>query len=322
MRTAPVHFPSVQPHPERWRDLGRGVWRLVDSKIALASLIPFVTGVTIAFDQHAHVAWSLAAAAFVAIFLVEVGKNAVNDLYDFRSGADTAVTDDERSPFSGGKRVLVDHLLTESDLTVIAWIAFGLAATIGLQLATVTRPSLFLIGGAAAAISVLYAMPPVQLSYRGLGELAVFAVYGPGIVFGAALLLNARITAEVAIVAVTLGLLIANVLLINEVPDERADRVAGKKTLVVRLGRDRTESLLAIVFTVAFAIPAVAAVYGAAPFRLAGFLLAVPAAGTAVSLLRGTRSGPPVAAQTATLITYVLAGLGYSAAVFLLRGAA
>src|SRR5512142_3300987 len=105
----------------------QGIWRLADPKIALASIVPFIVGTALAHDQNQLIDPIIAAGAFVAIFLVEVGKNALNDLVDWRSGADAAVTAEERSPFSGGKRVIVDSLLNEHDLIGIAIAAFTAA---------------------------------------------------------------------------------------------------------------------------------------------------------------------------------------------------
>ena len=297
-------------HPRRF---AAGVWRLVDPKIALASAVPFLAGVALALDRRGDLRPGLALAAFAAIFLVEVGKNAVNDLFDYET--DAMVSEDERSPFSGGKRTLVDALLTDNDLAIIAWIAFLAAGVIGLELATRTTPWLLLLGAAAAANSVLYAMPPVRLSAHGLGELAVFAVYGPGIVLGAMLLLSGSVTLEAFIASLTLGFLIANVLVINEVPDERADRLTGKRTLVVRLGRDRTETLVAVLWICAFALPLVAASYGVVPFRMTALLAGIPTAALASSMLRRTRVGPPVAAQALTLATYAISGAAFAAVV-------
>ena len=314
MRVLPIHpWEAIGPRP---RNLAAGVWRLVDPKIALASLVPFVVGIALAFDPRSTMDWPLAAGAFAAIFLVEVGKNAVNDLYDFASGADMNVLPEERSPFSGGKRVLVEHLLTENDLVAIAWIAFGLAGLIGIEVATRSRPELLVLGAIAALISILYAMPPVKLASRGFGELAVMLVYGPGIVLGTVLLLRGSITVESIVASIALGFLIANVLLINEVPDERADRVAGKRTLIVRAGRDRAPSLIAIMFSLAFALPVAGAMYGFVPLRMCALLSGIPTAVVATSLLRRTPFGPPVAAQAMTLVTYVIAGAAYAGAVF------
>ncbi|HEX6086185.1 MAG TPA: prenyltransferase [Thermoanaerobaculia bacterium] len=316
MRLSLTHSPlPIAEHGHR--SILRGLWRLADPKIALASLVPFCVGAALAWRETERIDVRLAAAAFLALFLVEVGKNAVNDLYDFRSGADAAVRPEERSPFSGGKRVLIDGLLTERDLAAIAWIAFVAAGVIGVAIALERQPLLLLLGAAAALVSVLYSMPPVHLSYRGLGELAVFAVYGPGIVLGSLLLFGGRITAESVDVSMILGILIALVLLTNELPDERADRVAGKRTLVVRMGRELATSFIGFLFAVAFAIAlALVALGGAGTF--AGALAGLPVAWIAVLLLRRDLDRPPVAGQTATLITYVVTGVGLALGALLL----
>jgi 1,4-dihydroxy-2-naphthoate polyprenyltransferase len=314
---APTHHWPALTHPvsDRQRRILSGLWRLVDPKIALASVVPFLAGSALSFSQLGKISWGIAASAFLAIFLVEVGKNAVNDLCDYE--ADAAVRDDERSPFSGGKRTLVDELLVPTDLTLIAWIAFAIAGLVGMELAMRTRPMLLLVGAVAATISILYALPPVKLSARGLGELAVFAVYGPGIVIGTMMLNGATVDAEGVVVSIALGLLIANVLLINEVPDARVDALAGKRTLVVRLGRENAGAVIAAMFTLAVAVPVIAAASGAVPFRMTAFFIAVPTAVMACSRLRSTTTGPPVQAQVLTLVTYVLTGLGYAAVVLM-----
>lgn len=312
----PLTHPTFGVVDRGERSILHGLWRLADPKIALASLVPFCAGAAMVWRDSHGLAFGIATAAFAAILLVEVGKNAVNDLYDFRSGADTAVLPEERSPYSGGKRVLIDHLLTERDLVAIAWIAFTLAAVIGTAVALATEPALLLLGAAAALVSILYVMPPAQLAYRGLGELAVFSVYGPGILLGTILLFGGTITIEEVAVSVMLGILIALVLLANELPDARADRVAGKRTLVVRLGRRGAISLMGFLFLVAFAIPA-ALVYGGVPY-FAGALAGAPIAAFAYWRFIRQPAGPPIAGQTATLITYVVTGLGLAIGAILL----
>ena len=283
----------------------------------MASLIPFFVGAALAWRDTRSIDIGLVVAAFLVLFLVEVGKNAVNDLYDFRSGADTAVLPNERTPYSGGKRVLIDHLLIERDLVVIAWIAFALAGVLGFVIVFGRHPLLLLLGATAALVSVLYSMPPVQLSYRGLGELAVAAVYGPGIVLGSVLLFGGRITAETIGASIILGILIAVVLLTNELPDERADGVAGKRTLVVRMGRDLSTSFIAVLFATAFAIPLLTVAYGGVDYFF-GALAGVPVSYIAYVLLRREFDRPPVAGQTATLITYLVTGLGLALGAILL----
>ena len=318
MRIAAIHPAAASP-AAAGHSLARGLWRLADPKIGLASFVPFCAGLAIAIGHGGEVHASVAIAAFVAVFLVEVGKNAVNDLYDFRSGADTAVLPEERSPFSGGKRVLVDGLLTEHDLVLIACVAFGLAAATGLAVALSTRPSLLLVGGAPALIAVLYAMPPAHLSYRGLGELAVFLVYGPGIVLGTVLMTDIGIASDILVASVVLGFLVAAILLTNELPDERADRSAGKRTLVVRFGRDRSVQWIGILLAAAVLAALVASIFGADAEWLAGALACTPAALLAWRGLLRDPDRPPVEAQVLVIVTYVLAGAGIAIAALAAR---
>ncbi len=280
----------------------------------LASLVPFVAGAAIAHREGARVSPLLALVALGAVFCVEVGKNAVNDLYDFRSGADLGVRPAERTPFSGGKRVLVEGLLTERQVILNACVGFALALLLGLYLGLAVDARLFALGAAAAAVSIAYTAPPFKLCYRGLGELAVFVTYGPGIVLGTEWLFERRITTTAVWASLSLGALIANVLLVNELPDERADRGAGKRTWVVRLGRRGALWAAAILFLIGFGLPVIAIAAGETS-RLAGLLLGAPAAAIAVRELT-RRSGPRiVVAESATLIAYLLAGAGLAVSI-------
>ncbi len=288
-----------------------GVWRLVDPKIALASIVPMILGAVLAARFSGSFPALAFAGAFLAVFAIEVGKNAVNDLFDFRSGADVGLRPEERSPFSGGKRVIVDGLLTETETAQVGYVAFAVAAAVGSAVSIVWRPELLILGIAGAAIAAAYTLPPFHLSYRGLGELAVFLVYGPAILLGTIWLLSASIPSAAIPSSITLGALIANVLLVNEFPDERADRAAGKRTLVVRLGRPRARLLHASLFALAWAAPLVAMATGAADPRIAGLLAGLPFGVAAVAQLRRAALGAaPVPAQALTLGAHVTSGLG------------
>ncbi|MGZ5472961.1 MAG: hypothetical protein ACXW31_03950, partial [Thermoanaerobaculia bacterium] len=91
-----------------------------------------------------------------------------------------------------------------------------------------------------------------------------------------------------------------------------ADGAGGKRTVVVRLGRERTTALIGFLFGVAFAIPAALVAYGGISY-FAGALAGLPFAAIAYWSFR-TTTGPPVAAQTATLVTYVVTGIGLAIA--------
>lgn len=118
-----------------------GLWRVTDPKITLASAASMFLGAAVA-GAHGPIAWGWLGATVAGILFLEAAKNASGEIFDWDSGADTGLTDAERTPFSGGKRVL--------------W--FGLAGV---------------------GLAYFYQAPPFRLSYRGLGEAAVALAYGP-----------------------------------------------------------------------------------------------------------------------------------------------
>jgi 1,4-dihydroxy-2-naphthoate octaprenyltransferase len=100
-----------------------------------------------------------------------------------------------------------------------------------------------LFGLVGMALGVWYSLAPVQLSYRGLGELAVGIGFGILPVMGAAWLQSGELTLEALVVSLPITFWVIAILLINEVPDSRADGAAGRRTLVVRLGVKNTRWL-------------------------------------------------------------------------------
>lgn len=302
-----------------------GFWRLADPKISLASLSAMTLGACVSAAQGAlstgWLLWTL-----VGIFALEVAKNASGEVFDFDSGTDLAVADEDRSPFSGGKRVLVDGLLTRRQTWAIAATAYAVALVCGLVLLVWREPGIAWWGFVGLALAFFYHAPPLRLSYRGLGELAVALCYGPGIVAGTCLVQMHRVPGPVVALSIPLGLLIAAFLLINEFPDARADAASGKKTLVVHLGRAAAARLFVVLLATAggmlLVTPLVGAplsVWLALPALLPGFHAARILLGHAARLgtVRSVGDVPTralIPAQAATLWTFVsyavLTGVG------------
>lgn len=104
-----------------------------------------------------------------------------------------------------------------------------------------------MLGIGGVLLAFFYHAPPVKLSYRGLGEIAVATVYGPMICCGTFLVQRNEISTETIFLSIPLGILIAAFLVINEFPDRIADLSAHKMNLVVRLGVKKIH--LAVLFS-------------------------------------------------------------------------
>jgi 1,4-dihydroxy-2-naphthoate octaprenyltransferase len=287
-----------------------GLWRLVDPKISLASMASIFLGATAA-ARSGEIAWGWLLLTIAGIFCVEVAKNASGEVFDFDSGADSMVGDRDRSPFSGGKRVLVDGLLTRRQTWAIALAGYGAAIVAGFVIVAAREIEVLWLGIAGLACAFFYHAPPLKLSYRGLGELAVAFCYGPLIAGGTYLVQRGEISGPVVPLSLALGMLIAAFLWINQFPDYSADRAAGKMNMVARIGRARAARVFPILIVAPFVILALTPLWGypaGSLFGLAGLVPGVLAA-------RITRQYPDdtprlIAAQVATLATFLVFAIG------------
>ena len=290
-----------------------GVYRLADPRITLASAASLLLGTAAAADDG-PLAWGWLALTVAGIFCVETAKNASGEIVDFDSGADTGVRPEDRSPFSGGKRVLVDGLLSRRQVAIVAAVGYTLTAVAGLVIAVFREPRVLALGAIGMALAFFYHAPPLRLSYRGLGELAVAACYGPLIASGAYLVQRGGLSRDVVLAALPLGAMVAAFLWINEFPDWRADLAAGKRTLVVRLGRRRASRAFLVLVTAAYAGVAILPAAGlpsAVLLGLAGAPLAFAAAIRLMARHEETRAIVP--AQAWTLGSFLLLAMGMAA---------
>ena len=304
----------------RGGDLGAGLWRLADPKISLASFASMALGTAMA-ARDGELAWGWLALTVAGIFFIEVAKNASGELFDFDSGADLGVAPADRSPFSGGKRVLVDGLLTRAQTREIAAVTYASGAVAGLCIAAAREPRVLGLGLAGIALAYFYQAPPFKLAYRGLGEAAVALAYGPLVCAGTYLVQRGGVTTDVLLVSLPLGVLIAAFLWINEFPDYAADRAAGKRTLVVRLGPRRAARVFAVLVAAAFAVLALLPRWGLPGGVLLGLAGLPFALAAAWRLLREPEvTARVVPAQAWALASFVLMATG-TAVGLLWRGA-
>jgi len=287
-----------------------GFARLADPKISLASFASIFLGVAAASAAGPlHAGWL--AVTVLGIFAIEVAKNAAGEVFDWDSGVDRAVAAADRSPFSGGKRVLVDGLLTRRQTWVIAAAAYAVGIACGLAIALAREPAVLWLGLAGVSLACFYHAPPLRLAYRGLGELAVALVYGPMIATGTYLVQVGRVDGGILLASLPLGLLVAAFLWINEFPDYRADAACGKRNLVVRLGRRTASRVFAALVLTAFLVLTLLPLLGVPGSVLVGWVGAVPGLWAAGRLVRSHDRVPRIVpAQAMTLLAFVLYALG------------
>ena len=262
-------------------NLRTGLWRLADPKISITSAASMAIGASLAAGED-RFSWCWLLLLGLAMFCMEVAKNAWGDVYDYDSGTDQAVKPEHRTDFSGGKRVLVDGILTRGQTWGIAFWFGLLGLVLGALIVFLREPAVFWLGALGLVLGWSYHGPPLQLAYRGLGELDVVICYGPIIALSTYVLMAGHYALDPVWLALPLGLLIAAFLWVNEFPDYHADLGAGKNNLVARMGKPRAARVLPVLYVAAFALLAWLPVATDLPGAVLLGFLAVPPACLAV----------------------------------------
>ncbi len=205
------------------------IWLLAARPKTLpAAASPAIVGSAVAFSVGKF-HFGPALAALLGALLLQIGANLANDVFDFHRGADTQAR-------LGPTRVTQAGLLTPTEVTRGMWVVFGLAAISGIYLTAVAGWLVVLIGVAAIAAAIAYTGGPFPLGYYGLGEIFVFIFFGLVAECGTVFVQAKGLSPLAWWSAVPMGLLVVNILVVNNLRDIETDRTAGKKTLSVRLG--------------------------------------------------------------------------------------
>jgi len=215
--------------------------------------------------------WLAFAAATLGSAFIQIGTNLANDYSDAKRGADTA---DRLGPV----RVTSAGLVAPRRVLHATWIAFALAMVTGVYLATVAGPEIIAIGLVSILAGVLYTGGPRPYGYAGMGELFVFVFFGLVAVNGSYYVQLEELDALPLLLSVPVGLLSTAILVVNNVRDLDTDARAGKRTLAVRLGRQRTRILFSALIAASFALVAIGLWLGDGPTAGLLALLSAPLA--------------------------------------------
>ena len=247
-----------------------------------AAIAPVLVGTALAGSEDIFRVGPFIAALVGSVF-IQIGTNLSNDYSDARRGADT---EDRLGPV----RVTAGGLMPPRRVLVGTYVAFGVAVAAGLYLAAVAGWELLVVGAASILAGVLYTGGPRPYGYEGLGELFVFAFFGLVAVAGSYFVQVEGLRWEAVALGVPVGLLAAAILVVNNVRDVDTDRRAGKRTLAVKLGRDRARALFVAMVAVAFLVP-LALIPALSPWLLL-VLAALPLVPPLVRTVRTRTDGP------------------------------
>ncbi len=203
-----------------------------------ASSVPFLTGAAYAYSEGFHISpekFILGAAGVASMHLC---ANLLNDYYDYKSGADNKA--EKISSFFGGSRAIQNGIYTGKQILGFSAVFFFAAMLCGVGIFIITENLVFiaLVLG-AAFLGVEYTAPPLKLSYRRLGEIVIFLLFGVLLVMGSFYLFSEEFNAGSFFISLPVSFLILAVILCNEIPDFSTDAASGKRNLHSFLGREK-----------------------------------------------------------------------------------
>lgn len=272
-----------------------------------AIAVPVALGASVAWHYEGVFSSLIFALSLFAALCFHAGMNVLNDYYDFKNGADE-FNKSPLTPFAGGSRFIQKGLLTPGETFFLGAGLVSSGTVAGLYLAWASTPLLLIIGAMGLFSGYFYSAPPLFLAGRGLGEATVAVNFGVLTVVGSCMAQTGDLSLEAAVASLPLSFLIAALLYINEFPDYEADRLAGKRNLVVRLGPSKARYGLLVVVLSAYACLFAGPVFVSLPWlSLIALLAIVPALAAASGLIRNYQNGQALVPAIKSIILAHLA---------------
>lgn len=242
--------------------------------------------------------WILYLLTLAGVVFMHASANLFNDYYDVLSGIDTL----DVSTAQYRPHPLVEGRLKPKEVFIEALFLFVLAALIGIFLAVTRGWTILVIAVIGAFAGVFYTAPPFRYKYKGLGEIATFLMWGPLMVEGAYFVQRQALSMDAFWISLPLGVLVALVLLANNIRDTVTDGERGIKTLPILAGRRK--GIWIYIMLVEFAYLSVVLMALAGPLNLWSLMVLITLP-LCFSLLRQTVKNVPIDAdaQTAKLNT-------------------
>lgn len=262
--TIPRVNPAEVDPISRWLILGR-------VSVVVMSAISAVIGGLLAIRDDVF-DLPLLVLVVLGLILAHTGSNLVNDFWDFRHGIDTP--DSPRATY--GPHPFTDEKTSSyREFLLVTGIILALATVIGIYLTATAGLWVLAFALGGAFVLLFYSGGPIPLKYFGLGEIAVFIVWGPLMIGGAYYVMAEELPWWVILASVPYGLGVTTVLFGKHLDKLPFDKEKGIRTMPIVLGEKASRYVTIVlsvgmyVATAALAIwqemPALVLVIGALP---------------------------------------------------------
>ena len=216
------------------KSLVKNLIRALRLPFVSASALPFIFGSLV---SRTHFNMMIFLLGLTTVISTHLSANLINDFADSESGVDWQ--DKRVYNFFGGSKLIQEGTFSKEFYLGLA-ISFALISFFSALALTVALKNIFILGIFMTIISAswAYSVRPLQFSYRGLGEVTVFILFGPALVMGGYFLqTNIFPDLKSFMLSLPFGFLTTAILYANEIPDLKDDKASGKFTLAGAIGR-------------------------------------------------------------------------------------
>jgi 1,4-dihydroxy-2-naphthoate polyprenyltransferase len=274
--------------PDRKMDLV-SKWLIITRAcvFSMTLLSALIGGLLAAIDGHFY--WGRMALVALGLTLGHASNNMVNDLFDVWGGVDTA--DYPRANYA--PHPLLNHLISEGGLIAAIFICNLLDLGIALYLWKIVGWKVMAFAVAGLATSVFYVAPPLKLKHHGLGEAAIFMIWGPLMIGGTYYVMAQALPWSAVAASVPYGLAVSAVLMGKHLDKADKDREKGVRTLPVVLGDRGGRTATMIMIWAYYLIITALVIKGWLPWPALLALLTIPRASRFIHTLHQPAPATP-----------------------------
>ncbi|KAA0964787.1 1,4-dihydroxy-2-naphthoate polyprenyltransferase [Sporosarcina sp. ANT_H38] len=240
-------------------------WQLTRPHTLTAAFAPVFLGTMIALT-YGKIHFPLFFAMLIASVFIQMATNMFNEYYDFKRGLDT-----EQSIGIGG--TIVRNGVKPKTVLNLAFMLYGISVLIGIYICMETSWMLAVVGILSMMVGYFYTGGPYPIAYTPFGELFSGVVMGMLLILIAFYIQTGIVTTEAVLLSIPSMLLVAGIMLANNIRDLEGDTEGGRKTLAILVGRSNAITILMVFFIISYGWVIAMIVFGhLTPWSLLVFL--------------------------------------------------
>ena len=170
----------------------------------------------------------------IGLIIAHTASNMTNDWYDVKNGVDENAPTAEYRPHP-----LLFGQVDKVTYKMVIFAQFAVGFAIAGYLTWLQGLPVMVFSVLGVLFGVFYTAGPIKLKYRTLGEVSVFLAFGPLMVGGAFYAITGKFSWDPLLASTPIGLLIALVLLANNLRDRKFDANVGISTMATGATEDQ-----------------------------------------------------------------------------------